>query len=321
MKETKIKIGLVYGGKSAEHEVSVRTAEQILLYLDKKKYRVIPIYISKEGVWPKTIKIDQLYKKIDVAFIAMHGPSGEDGTMQGFFETLGIPYTFSGVLASSLAMDKYKTQLLLSGLAIKSPQSVLVSRYSFAKQKLNLLREIKHLGDTIVIKPNRLGSSVGVHRLANKSDAVTKALKDALKHDTHALAQQYIQGREVTAAILGNERPQGLPLIEIIPTAKNSDFYDYTAKYTVGGSEHVIPAKLGKAVSQEINTTALIAHMTLGCRGVSRSDFIVTEDHAVYYLETNTIPGMTSTSLLPQAAAKAGISFPKLLDTIIQLAL
>ncbi len=321
MKTKKIKIGVIYGGRSSEHEVSISTAKQILKALDKKKYSTFPVYISKTGQWPKEIKLDSLQKKMDLAFIAMHGSNGEDGKIQGFFETLGIPYTFSGVLASSLAMDKYRSQQMLAGLSVKSPESVLVTRYAFSHNKQNVIRELKHLGQILIVKPNQLGSSVGVQKIFNKPDAVSAALKSAFKFDEEVLVQRFIKGREVTASVLGNDRPKALPLVEIIPKAKNSVFYDYTAKYEENGSEHLIPAKFSKLIAKDIETAAVLAHLTFGCRGASRSDFIVTDSQEIYYLETNTIPGMTPTSLFPQAAAHSGINFSKLLDTLIQLAL
>jgi len=321
MKTKKLKIGLVYGGKSAEHEVSVRTAKEIQKYLDPKKYQVTPFYISKTGEWPKKVKIDQLKAKIDFAFIAMHGPFGEDGKIQGFFETLGIPYTFSGVLASSLAMDKFRAQQLLATMQIPVPETVIVTKYQFAKKKKDVIKYAKRLGHTLIVKPNYLGSSVGVRKIKNTPQALTEALKETFKHDGQALIQEFVQGKEVTAPVLGNAQPKNLPLVEIVPTKVGSDFYDYAAKYEEGGSEHLIPAKLSKQLSKDIANMALLAHLTLGCRGVSRSDFIISDSGKIYYLETNTIPGMTPTSLLPQSAATAGINFPKLLDSIISLAL
>jgi D-alanine-D-alanine ligase len=320
MNKKKLKLGVIYGGRSEERDVSLHTAEQVIKFLDKKKYSVVPIEIAKDGSWPKTVKLDQLRDRIDLAFIAMHGPFGEDGTIQGFFETLGIPYTFSGVLASSLAMDKSRSQQLLSSLAVKVPQSILLTRHTVLQNSTTALKEVKNLGKIIIVKPNRLGSSVGVHKIENKPALVIKALKDVLKHDDNVLVQEFITGWEITASVLGNDQPKALPLIEIIPKAKDSIFYDYAAKYEDGGSDHIIPAKLPKNLTKQIQNTAILAHLSLGCLGVSRSDFIVTANQEVYYLETNTIPGMTSTSLLPQSAAKAGISFTKLLDMIIRLA-
>lgn len=321
MSKKKLKLGIIYGGRSQERDVSLHTAQQVIKFLDKKKYSIVPIEIAKDGSWPKTIKLDKLQAQIDLAFIAMHGPFGEDGTMQGFFETLGIPYTFSGVLASSLAMDKSRSQQLLSSLAIKVPESILFTRYSVLHNPTAVLRDIKNFGKIIIVKPNRLGSSVGVHKIENKPQLVLKALKDVLKYDENVLVQRFITGWEITAPVLGNDQPKALPLIEIIPKAKDSTFYDYASKYEEDGSDHIIPAKLPKNLTKEIQNTAILAHLTFGCLGVSRSDFIVTANQEVYYLETNTIPGMTSTSLLPQSAAKAGIGFSKLLDTIIRLAL
>lgn len=318
--KNKIRIGLIYGGRSPEHDISVQSAAQIKRFLDTKKYQVTRILISKEGVWPKSISLAQLPQKIDLAFIAMHGSGGEDGAMQGFLETLGIPYTCSGVFASSIAMDKFRCGQLLAANAVRVPESLLITKYQFSKDKQGTLRDVRHFGSKLIVKPNRSGSSVGVQKIANKPEAVTAALKIAFAFDSEAVVQRCIDGREVTVPLLGNQKPKVLPVVEIKP-AKQSLFFDYAAKYEDGGAEHIIPAKLPKGVVRELEQASLLAHMTLGCRGVSRSDFIIADSGTVYYLETNTIPGMTPTSLLPQSAAHAGLNFPKLLDAIISLAL
>ena len=321
MKKKKLKVGVIFGGRSQEREVSINTAKQVIFHLNKQKYKIIPIEIAKNGSWPKHAEPDQLKKKIDIAFVAMHGPFGEDGTIQGLLETLGIPFTFSGVLASSLAMDKIRTQQFLSYFKIKIPSTVLVTKESFALHKSKLIKEIKLLGKIVVVKPNRLGSSIGVSKIIATTEAITKAIKLAFLHDSEILMQKYIEGREITAPVLGNHHPQNLPVIEIFYADDKSDFYDYSAKYSEKGSVHIIPAKLPKQVTKAVKSMALQAHLALGCKGASRSDFIVTKSNDIFFLETNTIPGMTATSLLPQSAASVNIPFPKLLDKIIHFGL
>jgi D-alanine-D-alanine ligase len=320
MNQKKLRIGLIYGGESAEREVSIHTADQIRQFLDRKKYRVIPIELGPAGQWPKSVSLNTLAEKIDVAFIALHGPYGEDGTIQGLMEMLHIPYTFSGVLASSLAMDKIRTQYLAQGANVLTPESILVTRPEWAANQRRLLKKIKKLGRKIVMKPNQLGSSIGVRMLA-ANDIKAGLVAGALRKNKEIIFQPYIAGKEITAPVLGNEQPRALPLIDIISTVPQGTFYDYKAKYAPGGSEHVIPAPLPKKLYKQIQDTAVRMHKLLGCRGVSRSDFIVTPANKAYFLETNTIPGMTSTSLLPHSAQVAGIPFPKLLDMIISSAL
>lgn len=318
-KQKKLRLGVIFGGKSSEHEVSIHTAEQILAYLDRNKYEVTPIKISKTGTWPASIALDRLSEQIDLAFIAMHGAFGEDGTIQGMLEMLGIPYTFSGVLASSVAMDKQMSQDVAAFHGLLIPPTILIKSANYEIHQW--WTKVKKLGKTVVVKPNGQGSSVGVTICSNTESAVSRALQKIFKYDSSALVQSLIKGREITAPILGNNTPQALPLIEIVPKAKGSTFYDYRAKYAAGGSEHIIPAPLKANISKQIQSAAVCMHDALRCRGVSRSDFIVTSDNKIYYLETNTIPGMTATSLLPQAASAVGISFSTLLDRIILLAL
>ncbi len=320
MKKSKLVIGLIFGGRSAEREVSINTAAQIKRHLSPKKYKVLPIEISRSGKWPAGSNLLLLGRKIDLAFIAMHGPYGEDGTIQGLMEMLNIPYTFSGVLASSLAMDKFRAQHFLNDFGILTPRSVLIGKTDPEGIQRSGRKNLGKFGAKLVVKPNRLGSSVGVHVISNNKAAIDKALTQVFRYDDQALAQEFIAGMEITAPILGNDRPRPLPVIEIVPKASASKFYDYKAKYAAGGSQHIIPARLPAALQKKVQAQAVTIHQALGCRGVSRSDFIVTKTGKIYFLETNTIPGMTATSLLPDSAAKIGIKFPDLLDRIIKLA-
>ena len=309
----KIRVALLMGGPSAEHEVSLATGKVVLNALDKSKYQVQPVRISKTGVWP--IRPDQL--KSDVAFIAMHGTYGEDGTVQGCLEAAKIPYTGSGVLASAIAMDKARSANLFSYHGLQTPSYVPVGRNC---TRSDLVRIAGEIGLPCVVKPSNCGSSVGITIVRKRGDLVA-AVALAHKHDRTALVQEYIDGDEVTCGVVEDPKTglaSALQPTQIIP--KTGEFFDYHAKYTAGASEEVTPPRLSKAVIKEIQTIAVKAHEILGCRGMSRTDMIVSLK-GIFVLETNTIPGMTETSLLPQAAAAVGIPFPKLLDRLIQSAL
>ncbi|MDP3993863.1 MAG: D-alanine--D-alanine ligase [bacterium] len=343
MSKRKLKVALIFGGTSKEREVSLHTGLTVAGYLNPKKYDVIPVEISKSGRWLissetigkigrriKTHKVSSTselvpvsqsaHGKIDIAFLALHGPGGEDGTIQGMLELLNIPYTCSGVLASALAMDKARTKRLVMVAGVPAPPDVLIYRKHFSPRILSpLLHGMKRGGySKVVIKPNKMGSSLGIS-IASGRNAIARGIKEALKHDNEILIEPYIQGREITVPVLGNDNPVSLPVIEIVPWEK-STFYDYRAKYETGGSRHIIPAKLTKQEEREVKKLALLAHQTLGCRGVTRSDFILSPEGRFYFLEINTIPGMTPVSLVPQSAAAAGMSFSKLLDELIKLA-
>ncbi len=303
----KQKIAVIFGGRSAEREVSLRTGEQIIKNLERKKYRVLPIEISKQGnAWVSKL----LNAKPDVAVLALHGQFGEDGTIQGMLEMLDIPYTCSGVFTSALAMDKYRMKEFLKSSGIHMPKGMLLRDHNIAQIR-------RTIGYPCIVKPNRLGSSVGV-TVNIRSDAdLRRAIKIARRYDHEILVEEYIHGREITAGVLGNTHARALPLIEIVPRIGN--FYNYESKYAPGGSDHVIPAPISKTMKRTIQNLAVHIHELVGGRGVTRSDFIV-RGTTPYFLELNTIPGMTKTSLVPDAASHAGIPFAKLLDRLIELA-
>jgi D-alanine-D-alanine ligase len=315
--ERSLRILVLGGGPSSEHEVSLRTAKMIIKNLDKKKYNATFLVIGKNGMWKfeKTAKpfaIGEAITKIvasrfDFVFIAMHGTFGEDGRIQSLLEWIGIPYSGTDVLGSAMAMDKYISNISYSMGNLKVPRYAVIaksSKDSFPSIPL-----------PVVIKPVNGGSSVGVSVVPTKKD-IKKALKAAFGEDDRVMVQEYIHGREFTCGVLedNNGKPFALPPTEIIP--RTASFFDYTAKYKVGGSEEITPARLPKTKLKELQGIALRAHQMLGCRGMSRSDFIL-KGSTFYILETNTIPGMTETSLLPQAANAIGISFPRMLDLII----
>lgn len=260
----------------------------------------------------------------------MHGPYGEDGTIQGFLELIGIPYTGSNVTASALAMDKILSAKLFRDRGLAVPEFVSFDKQGWRKNRKPLSAKIKKLGLPVVIKPINLGSSVGI-TIVQKPALLLKAVRLALALSPNVMAQKYIRGKELTCGVIDNGIPGtevALMPTEIIP--KTSSFFDYHSKYTPGASEEITPPRLPKSIVKQIQQTALACHRTLGCSGMSRTDMILEEnrkqkienkDPKLYILEVNTIPGMTETSLLPQAAKASGITFAQLLERIIVAAL
>jgi D-alanine-D-alanine ligase len=244
----------------------------------------------------------------------MHGRGGEDGSMQGLLDLLEIPYQGSGVLASALAMNKELTKNIYRQAGLQVPRSL-----TFDRDGAPSPREIEaDLGLPVVIKPVHEGSSIGIS-MAGTPEALSTGLAAAFALDNRVLVEEFIQGIEVTGGVLGNARLQALPLVEIIP-ASTYAFFDYEAKYQPGATEEICPARLNPEMTKRAQECALTAHQALGCRGYSRTDMMI-RDQDIFVLETNTIPGMTATSLFPQGAKAAGIDFPALLDTLINLAL
>lgn len=302
----KLRVALLSGGVSAEREISIKTGKMIAKNLDRGKYQVFLFDPAKDLI--KLVSAIER-KKIDLVFPALHGPGGEDGTIQGMLEILRVPYVFSGVLASALAMDKDMTKKILRREKIPTPRHT-----TFSKNNHISLKKIKF---PCVVKPLMQGSSYGV-AIVEGPGRLKRAIKKALEFNGRVMIEEFIEGREITCAVLGNKNPLALPLIEIKP--KISQFFDYKAKYEAGGSEEICPAPLEAIISKRIQALAIKTHLALGCRGVTRTDLIL-HGSRPFVLEINTIPGMTETSLVPQAAAKAGLGFSKLLDKLIELAM
>ncbi len=309
MTEKMIRIALLSGGKSAEREVSIKSGDQVFSALDKNRY-VITRYDPKEDLPRLARDADS----IDVALIILHGRLGEDGTIQGFLDSLDIPYQGSGVLGSAMAINKVisKERYVQKGIP-SAPYVVAGKGNAMDEEKI-----LKELGLPVVIKPEHEGSSIGLS-IVRKREDLQEALRKAWQFDARCLVEKFIEGIEVTGAVLGNEDLEALPLVEIIPGEKY-DFFDYEAKYTPGATKEICPARLSPEITAKAQEYALRAHRALHCRGYSRTDMIV-DGSQIYVLETNTIPGMTETSLYPQAAQGAGYSFSGLLDKLIELAL
>lgn len=303
-------LALISGGFSSEREVSINGGNQVFDALDKDKYRIRrydPKYDLK--------KLVDDASEIDVALIILHGPYGEDGTIQGMLELLGIPYQGSGVLGSALAIDK------LTSKKIYEQSGLPVPPYHVARKGKPFDEEacVKALSLPLFVKPATGGSSIGMSRV-DKKDDLGAALVKAFEYDDVVLIESYIQGTELTCGVIGNDTLQALPIIEIIPESPGSTFFDYEAKYSVGGASEICPARISPELTQTMQDLAIKAHRALSLRGYSRTDMIL-RDGSFYILETNTIPGMTQTSLLPLAAKTAGISYSQLLDKLIDLAL
>lgn len=252
---------------------------------------------------------------IDVAFLALHGKYGEDGTLQGLLELCGIPYTGSGVLASALAMDKVMAKRVLAAEGIPVPRGVHITRADYAADAPAAIRRASTLIPGVV-KPSKQGSSVGMS-LVDSADGMAAALRLALDHDDDALVEERIFGPEITVGVLGTREVEALPVVEIVP---KREFFDYQAKYDPAQCDEICPARISAEATRAAQDLAVRAHKSLGCRGYSRTDMILGPNGPVV-LEVNTLPGMTMNSLLPKAAAAAGIPFPRLLDRIVRLAL
>lgn len=306
-KKKLLKIGVIAGGISSEREISLLTGKNIYQSLLKSGYNAIFIDF-KNDFYSKL-------KKINLAFLALHGRYGEDGTVQGLLELVKIPYTGSGVLGSAIAINKILSKKILEYENILTPKYIaLNSNDGLDLKKIKSLINEK-IVYPVIVKPNCEGSTIGVN-IVNNNDQIKHAIEDALKYDNKILIEKYINGRELTVSIIGNE-PVALPIIEIKP---KSGFYDYESKYVKNMTEYIVPAELDKDISRHISEVAVKSHMVLECSGISRVDFMLDNHNNAYVFELNTMPGMTATSLVPKAAKAAGINFDLLVEIILDLA-
>lgn len=295
------KVAVLLGGRSAEREISLKSGQAVLAALQRRNVDAHPFDPAEQ---PMEALLRQGFKR---AHIALHGRYGEDGTVQGAMELMGLPYTGSGVMASALAMDKWRTKLLWQAAGINSP------RYAMLDAQSDFDAVVQELGLPLIVKPSREGSTIGLSKVTAAEDLPT-AYQLAAGHDSMVLAEQFIEGVELTAAILG-ETP--LPLVRI-ETA--SGLYDYQAKYLSDDTSYFCPSGLSAEQEQAIQAQALRAHQILGCEGWGRVDVMLDKSGKAYFLETNTSPGMTDHSLVPMAARAAGISFEDLVVRILELA-
>lgn len=299
MKKKKIsdlKIGVLAGGKSSERKISILTGKAIRSALDRLgfKNRLIEV----DGNIVSNLKKD----KIDLAFLALHGRGGEDGSIQGLLEIVGIPYTGSGILASAVGMNKIFTKEILIAHKITTPKFMVLERADADR--------VESFKLPFVVKPEAQGSAVGINIVFDKNE-IAKALQSAFSYDNRILIEEYIPGKEITVGILGEEV---LPVIEIVP---RKTFYDFEAKYKKGMSKHIIPAGLPDDIYKKAQHLALKVHNVLGCRDISRTDMIYNPGRGLFVLEINTIPGMTNLSLIPDAARAMGIEFDEIVKKMV----
>jgi D-alanine-D-alanine ligase len=294
-------VAVLMGGWSAEREVSLRSGKACADALGRRDYRVTPIDVGRD------IAATLTAAKPDVALNVLHGRPGEDGTLQGLLEILGIPYTHSGVMASAVAMQKDYAKALFRAAGVPVAEDRVVSRFEAARAHV--------MAPPYVVKPIAEGSSVGVFIVTAQHPHPPQELyRDDWAFGEMVMVERYIPGKELTCAVLGD---RALDVIEIVPATR---FYDYEAKYAAGGSKHVLPAPILPNVYQEVRRLALAAHSALGCRGVSRADFRYDDlgTGKLVCLEVNTQPGMTETSLVPELAAYAGIAFDELVQWMVE---
>ncbi len=309
------------GGPSSEYEVSLATGENVLKHLDRRIFEPVKIKIFRDGkVWVRGryAKLEKAVKdNTDICFLATHGEFGEDGRLQALLESFGIPYTGSGILASALAMNKAKSRQLFSINGLKIPKTLILKERENFQSQLNFF-VTKAVKMPVVVKPCSRGSSVGVSIVKQKR-FLKKAIQSAFKYDPEVLIEEYISGREFTCGVIEKKtngvcEPVALPVTEIIPS-REYDFFDYDAKYKAGATEEIIPAPINEHLYKEIQEAAKKAHLTLGCKDYSRSDFLVKKGK-VYILELNTLPGLTGTSLIPKALEVHGWSIKKFLTNL-----
>ena len=350
----KLNVCVLFGGISPEHEVSLRSAESVLNNMDPEKYNIFPVGITKNGDWilyggkdysllPTQEWIDHpanrraaispvrgqgllsfegdcvVREQIDVVFPVLHGENGEDGAMQGLLQMAGLPYVGPHVSASAVAMDKTLTKLVADNASIPQARWVLVRNGDLQNRMEDILENVESkFSYPVFVKPAGTGSSVGVSK-ANSKDELKDALLQAGIYDEKILVEEFIRGREVEVAVMGNDSPVASVVGEIDAGA---DFYDYDAKYVSDTSVAYIPARIDDTVAEELREKAVQVYTAIGCQGLSRVDFFVTyEDNRVVFNEINTLPGFTSISMYPKLFMASGIPYNELIDHLLQLAL
>jgi D-alanine-D-alanine ligase len=345
-----MRVGVLFGGRSGEHEVSLASTRSVLAALDPSRYEVLPIGITPQGEWvlvkgPDQLSMEKgtrvgvvpgssarplvsvdpqgvarwLQESIDVAFPVLHGTFGEDGTVQGLLELLGVPYVGCGVMASALGMDKVATKVAFQHAGLPVAAYHVLTARSWREDPtaaLNLLEQT--FGYPVFVKPSNLGSSVGVSRATDRA-SLDQAIAEALRYDRKILVEQGLDCREIECGVLGNDAPEASMVGEIVPKRL---WYDYRAKYEPGMSEVRIPAPLPPPLAREVQAQAIRAYQAIDCAGMARVDFFLERASGKLYAnEINTIPGFTATSVYPKLWEASGLSYPDLVDRLIQLAL
>jgi len=348
------RVVVLFGGRSAEHEISVLSARSVVDALDPARYDVIPVGVTKLGRWrlmspgapglpagasalPRVdgsggeeVALDQepgaralllsdgARTEIDVVFPVMHGPFGEDGSVQGFLEMAGVPYVGAGVLASAVGMDKAVQKVLFAAAGIPVVDHEVVHERAWEEDPEGVQARAEHLGFPLFAKPAGLGSSVGITKVLGPQ-GLRPALELALRYGRKALLERAVEAREIECAVLGNDDPVASVAGEIVPTGH--DFYDYEAKYLdERGAELVVPAALPAETLEEVQRLAIAAFRAIDCSGMARVDLFLTADGRLALNEVNTIPGFTSISMYPKLWEASGVSYPDLVDRLIELA-
>ncbi|MGV3244437.1 D-alanine--D-alanine ligase [Staphylococcus sp. 11261D007BR] len=339
----KERLCIIYGGKSAEHDVSILTAQNVLNAIDKSQYDVDIIYITNDGAWKKKDHITDNISDInilrledveegevstlltsssqggsyDAVFPLLHGPNGEDGTIQGLFEVLDIPYVGNGVLAASSSMDKLVMKQLFAHRGLPQLPYVSFLRSEYEKYQHNILKLVKDkLEFPVFVKPANLGSSVGISKCDDEASLI-EGIEEAFQFDRKLVIEQGVNAREIEVAVLGNDYPETTWPGEVI---KDVDFYDYKSKYKDGKVKLSIPAELDKNVQMTLRNMAIEAFKATDCSGLLRADFFVTEDQQIYINETNAMPGFTEFSMYPKLWENMGIPYAELITKLIELA-
>lgn len=305
------KVLVIMGGTSTEREVSLRSGRAVCKALIEAGYNAQTFDIQPDN-------IDEI-KKInpDIAFLALHGKGGEDGKIQGLLEWMNIPYTGPGIASSAICIDKILTKKLMVQSGVKTPEFMTINQSEFEKKGSVCNEVAKKIGLPAVIKASCQGSSIGVV-IVNKTEEIDKTIKELFSYGDEILIEQFVEGIEISVPVIGNDTLTVLPIIEI---TSSNEFYDYQAKYTKGMSRHIIPARISDDTKCKVEEIAKKAYKAALCRGLSRIDFIIDKNSEPYFIEINTIPGMTEVSLFPDSANHAGISFPELVDKIVKLGL
>jgi D-alanine-D-alanine ligase len=319
-----LRVAVLGGGRSSEHEVSLASAASIREGLEAGGHAAIEIEVGRDGTWRRdgelvAVEPGRGLEGVDVVFPALHGPFGEDGTVQGLLECLDLPYVGAGVLSSALCMDKVMFKELMARNGVPQVEYRAVRAEQLRADRSGALRALEPLGLPVFVKPARLGSSVGIAKVTD-SEALGPALEAAFAHDPHAIVEAAASGLEVECSVLGNRDPVASQPGEIVLASGESGWYDYEAKYTDGGMRLIVPPRVPPRVIEQIRELAVTAFRLADCSGLARVDFFVDREH-VLLNELNTMPGFTSTSVFSALFEASGIGYPELLDRLLALAL
>jgi D-alanine-D-alanine ligase len=317
-----VRVAVLAGGRSSEHDVSLHSAEAVRRGIAEAGHEVLPVTIERGGAWVHEDEALSLTPGggllgADAVFGVLHGPFGEDGTVQGLLELLDVPYVGAGVLASSLCMDKIVFKEVLAAAGVPQVAYAAVREPRWRESPAEVQRELAVLGTPVFVKPARLGSSVGIAKAWSEAD-VAEALDGAFTHDSLAIVEAFSPGMEVECSVLGNATPEASVPGEIV--LNGAEWYDYEAKYSADGMRLQVPARLPESVQEEVRRLAVDTFVRVGCSGLARVDFFV-EDDRVLVNELNTMPGFTATSVYPKLWEASGLAFPDLCDRLLRLAL